>query len=155
MNWWDRIEARDREAAEAGSRYVEQMKALQRTRQERENRERVAAWEAQQAEQRAEIARAEEGNARIRNEAAERMAREAARRETAEREAAERAHEPPVGMPNGWRVPALRWPQSFPFNYVVGYRPRFEGTMRRREFITLVGGAAAGVAARGACAAAG
>jgi hypothetical protein len=62
IEWWKQIEARDRYAAELSNRYVEQMKALQRQRQERENRERDA----------------------------------------------ERAHEPPVGMPMGWRPPALR-----------------------------------------------
>jgi hypothetical protein len=106
--WWKQIEARDRAEAEARNRYVEQMKALQRERAERENRERVAAWEASQARDRAERERAAELNDQIRREMAEQMAREAARRETAEREAAERAHEPPVGMPSGWRVPELK-----------------------------------------------
>jgi hypothetical protein len=106
--WWRRIEERDRAEAEAGYRHVEQMKALQRERQERERRERVAAWEAQQARERAETERIVEANAQVRREMAERMAREAAEREVAERDAAERAHEPPVGMPNGWRVPQVK-----------------------------------------------
>ena len=95
MEWWKRIEARDQLYAEASNRYVEQMKALQRERQERENRERVAAWEAQQARERAEKVRAAEEHEQIRREMAERRVRESAERETAEREAAERAHEPP------------------------------------------------------------
>jgi hypothetical protein len=38
--------------AELQQRYVQQMVALQKQREERENRERVAAWKASQAEQR-------------------------------------------------------------------------------------------------------
>jgi L-arabinose isomerase len=76
------------------SRRLEHLKALQNQREERENRERVAAWEARQAEQRAEKERAAEENEQIRREMAERVAAE-----TAKRDAAERAHEPPVGMP--------------------------------------------------------
>jgi hypothetical protein len=106
--WWERIEARERYCAEQQQRMVQQMVALQRERQERENRERVAAWEAQQARERAEKVRAAEEHEQIRREMAERRARETAEREAAEREAAERAHEPPIGMPMGWRPPALR-----------------------------------------------
>jgi hypothetical protein len=90
IEWWKQIEARERYYADLQQRYVQQMVALQKERQERENRERVAAWEAQQARERAERERAAEENEQIR------------------REVAERAHEPPVGMPSGWRVPALR-----------------------------------------------
>jgi hypothetical protein len=85
-----------------------QMKALQRERQERENRERVAAWEARQARERAERERAAEEHEQIRRELAERVAAETAKRAADVRDAAERAHESPVGMPMGWRPPALR-----------------------------------------------
>jgi putative tryptophan/tyrosine transport system substrate-binding protein len=39
--------------------------------------------------------------------------------------------------------PILLWRTIFSFNNVVGFSPRFEGTMRRRKFIALVGGVAA------------
>jgi hypothetical protein len=106
--WWERIEARERYCAEQQQRMVQQMVALQRERQERENRERVAAWEAQQARERAEIERAAEMNAQIRREVAERNATTAAEREEQARWDREAAERPAVGMPSGWRVPELK-----------------------------------------------
>jgi hypothetical protein len=107
--WWRRIEARDRAEAEASNRYVEQMKALQRERQERENRERVAAWEASQARERAEKERAAEEHAKIRREMTERKREAAAQpplRQETEQEIAERMRA--LGMPAGWRPPVLK-----------------------------------------------
>jgi hypothetical protein len=71
-------------------------------------RERVAAWEAQQARERAEIERAAEMNAQIRREVAERNATTAAEREEQARWDREAAERPAVGMPSGWRVPELK-----------------------------------------------
>src|SRR5262245_39468844 len=39
--------------------------------------------------------------------------------------------------------PILLWRTILPFKDVVGCSPRFEGTMRRRQFITLLGGTVA------------
>jgi hypothetical protein len=108
MEWWNRIEARDRVIAEDNSRKLEHLKTLQRQRQERENREQVSAWEAQQARERAERERAAEENEQIRREMAERETAQREKREREKREAAERARELPVGMPSGWRPPTLR-----------------------------------------------
>jgi hypothetical protein len=108
MEWWKQIEARERYCAEQQNRYVEQMKALQRERQERENRERVAAWEAQQARERAEVQRAAELNAQIRCEMAEREKAAAAQREEQEKLNREVAERPLLGMPLGWHPPELK-----------------------------------------------
>jgi hypothetical protein len=110
IEWWKQIEARDREAAEASNRYVEQMKALQRERQERENRERVAAWEASQAQERAEVKRAAEANEQIRREMAERHAR------------GDRL----LGPPN------LSWPSAGVATTVKGKKILYPGQVARR-----------------------
>jgi hypothetical protein len=76
--WWKALEARDRAWAEDSARAVRFYKAMAQQREERENRERAAAWEARRAEERLETAQRALALAQERLAVVERMGGDAA-----------------------------------------------------------------------------